>query len=205
VNVAKKPIGKPAVVIAAAAVTAIPAVPEVPQELEQAIRAGRCALFVGAGMSVAAGYPSWKGLLKQLAALARHEGDVTDEKLAELTQLTDNGDDLLMVAEEVSDVFGDTEFRNELAKVFKEHHEPTATHRQLPEIPFSLAVTTNYDTLLENTYAQAMTVIPPTYTNNQAADFGDALWKGDFFILKAHGDVNTLNFPPYGGRGERTA
>jgi len=32
--------------------------------------------------------------------------------------------------------------------------------------------------------------IPRTYTHKDAADFSDALWRDDFFILKAHGDVN---------------
>ena len=34
-----------------------------------------------------------------------------------------------------------------------------------------------------------MDAIPKIYTHADTADFADALWRGDFFILKAHGDV----------------
>jgi hypothetical protein len=62
-------------------------------------------------------------------------------------------------------------------------------HLTFPKIPFSLLVTTNYDQLLENGYSKAMDAIPKIYTHADTADFADARWRGDFFILKAHGDV----------------
>jgi SIR2-like protein len=65
----------------------------------------------------------------------------------------------------------------------------SANHTLLTSIPFDIAITTNYDKLLERSYAK-VGYVPPTYTHSRAPDFVDALWRKKFFILKAHGDVD---------------
>ena len=97
---------------------------------------------------------------------------------------------LLMAAEELSDRFG----REVLVGVIvdrlnKGSPSPSAAHAELTQIKFNLVLTTNYDKLIESSYAKPG-YIPKTYTHSNAADFADALWRNDFFILKAHGDVD---------------
>lgn len=154
-----------------------------------AIRGKKCALFVGAGLSVAAGFPRWAQLLELLIATATDRGFITTEKAGELRDLAKLPNRQLMVAQELSDSFGKELFQTELVRIFEVKKPLTEMHLTFPKIPFSLLVTTNYDQLLENGYSKAMDAIPKIYTHADTADFADALWRGDFFILKAHGDV----------------
>ncbi|OQB81211.1 MAG: hypothetical protein BWX88_04345 [Planctomycetes bacterium ADurb.Bin126] len=166
-------------------------VPTVPPELQEAIRTGKCAVFVGAGLSVGAGYPNWTTLLIDLISKGRSRGwnvNAADER--ELKKLVSQPDKVLLVAEELRERFGRSHFEDQLVEVFKKDRQPTAVHRQLMEIPFSLAITTNYDLLLEKAYLAKVKDLPPAFTNLQPPEIAEALWRNDFFILKAHGDVN---------------
>jgi hypothetical protein len=97
---------------------------------------------------------------------------------------------LLMVAQELTDRVGRARFLDEIVRVFSDPGKrPTPAHLELPKIAFDLVLTTNYDKLLERSYAAAGQ-FPTVYTHTSAADFGEALWRRKFFILKAHGDVD---------------
>lgn len=163
----------------------------IPEDLIQSIKERKCALFVGAGLSVNAGYPSWNGLIERLISIGQKRKIFSEEKGTQLIKLLKGGVDPLLLAQELSDEFGRESFLDELSGIFDpDGHEPTVVHSKLPTLPFSLVITTNYDQLIENAYAKYMGKIPRTYTHKDAADFSDALWRDDFFILKAHGDVN---------------
>ncbi len=167
-------------------------IPDIPAKLSQAIAEGKCAVFVGAGLSVAAGYPSWKDLLKALMKTAAPDGSqISAEQTRELTDLIQDNDKILLAAEEIRERLGPDIFANELLAIFKEKKKPTPTHLKLMDIPFNFAITTNYDLLLEKAYvAKHKDDYPSAYTNSQAPDISAALWEGKYFILKAHGDVN---------------
>ncbi|MHA3771870.1 SIR2 family protein [Verrucomicrobiota bacterium sgz303538] len=160
-----------------------------PAELVAAIRAKRSALFVGAGLSVAAGFPRWSELLGILIDTALVRSYITHGKADELRALAALANRQLMVAQELSDCFGKELFQTELVRIFGQRKPLTPMHLAFPEIPFSLVLTTNYDQLLENGYSKKIDSIPNIYTHADTADFADALWRGEFFILKAHGDV----------------
>jgi hypothetical protein len=160
-----------------------------PKELFDAVRSNRCALFAGAGLSVAAGFPRWSELLTMLIASGLERKFVDKKKAKELNNLAKRPDRQLMVAQELSDCFGKELFQTELVRIFGETKAPTELHKVFPKIPFCLIVTTNFDQLIENAYSQITSIIPKIYTHADTADFADALWRGDFFILKAHGDV----------------
>lgn len=160
-----------------------------PNELVAAICEKKCALFVGAGLSVSAGFPRWPDLLVHLIDTGLKRGFYKDAKATELKTIAAQPNRQLMVAQEISDCYGKELFQTELARVFNVKRPPTQLHLALPRIPFSLVVTTNYDQLLENAYSKVTDSIPTVYTHADTADFADALWRGDFFILKVHGDV----------------
>ncbi len=165
--------------------------PSVPPELSRTISDGKCAVFVGAGFSMAAGYPSWQTLLKTLIKKAHTSNYNTNSKQArELVNLLKDSDKLLVVAEELRERFGPETFDKELVNIFEKKRKPTTTHLRLMDIPFKFAVTTNYDLLLERAYLKKHGDIPAAYTNSQPPEIAEALWRGDYFILKAHGDVN---------------
>jgi hypothetical protein len=60
----------------------------------------------------------------------------------------------------------------------------------MTKIPFKFVITTNYDQLIENAYFPRLGRIPDTFNHQDTVDFTDALWKREFFILKAHGDIH---------------
>lgn len=163
--------------------------PTPPKELLDAVRNNKCAVFVGAGLSAGAGFPTWRNLLSDLATKGSKRGLVTSKQLKEIRRLIDD-DKLLMVAEELRERFGREHFEDELVRIFGGDRSPTETHKKLMQVPFSLAVTTNYDLMLEEAYLARNKKLPRSFTNLQPPEVADALWRGDYFILKAHGDVN---------------
>lgn len=170
------------------------AIPDVPAELVRALREKKCAAFVGAGLSMGAGFPSWYKLLLELTNTGERQGIFPANRRDEFIALLNEPSKWLMVAQELSETFGRGPFLNELARIFQRvPHTPTAAHKTLPKVPFQFVVTTNYDQLIETAYVQASGVIPTIFTNQDTPDFADALWRGEFFILKAHGDVNKRN------------
>lgn len=171
--------------------TTIGKIEPTPPELTAAIQERRSAVFVGAGLSMGSGYPNWSGLLTQLIDLGVARRDISASQSTELKALiaTNDSSNFLMVAQEASDRLGRSRFIDEIVKVFSDKSKlPTPTHMELTKIPFDLAVTTNYDKLVEQAYAKPGE-LPRVYTHANAPDFADALWRKLFFILKAHGDV----------------
>ena len=162
-----------------------------PKELIDAINEKKCVLFVGAGLSVAAGYPTWDKLLEHLIARCRERRLIDDKYATELKDLLKQPDKLLMVAQDLNDRFDPPAFRDELGEVFSpDKASPTDAHLEITKIPFAFIVTTNYDDLLEQAYAKVNAgKIPRRFSHEDVGDFADALWKNRFFILKAHGDA----------------
>lgn len=165
-------------------------IPEVPKELIDALKNKKCACFIGAGLSIRGGYPTWEILLKKLIERASTQGIIIPGKRHELTVLAKKPNKWLMVAQELHDLFGHGPFQHEIGKIFEETDaHPTNAHELITKIPFEFVVTTNYDQLIENAYFPKLKRIPKIYTHQDTLDFADALWKQEFFILKAHGDL----------------
>src|SRR4051812_46403486 len=79
-----------------------------PPDLLAAIRDKRCAVYVGAGLSMGAGYPGWGALLGRLIDTATRLKQVTTDHAEELRRLVakNDGNTFLMVAQELSDRIG---------------------------------------------------------------------------------------------------
>jgi hypothetical protein len=166
------------------------AIPTIPDELIDSLKKNRCSVFIGAGLSVAAGYPTWASLLAKLIGRAASQHIINTNKQLELTQIANLPNKWLMVAQELHDLYGRGPFLNELGNIFEEvQSKPTKAHEVITKIPFKFVVTTNYDQLIENAYFPLLNRIPKIFTHQDTPDFADALWKQEFFILKAHGDL----------------
>jgi hypothetical protein len=173
--------------------------PEIPGDLVDAIVSHRCVLFAGAGVSragvrikgkaVEQYLPNWEGLLILLVDRAVHNGHTTQPEGNKLREAVKQGK-YLFVAETVRRLLGAREYDDALESIFRNALlRPTNRHELISRIPFSCVVTTNYDKLLEATYAR-QGHIPPTYTFSDSPDVISALSHGRFFILKAHGDID---------------
>ena len=101
-------------------------------------KVGRLSVFVGAGISIPSGAPSWGGLLESLAIKAGMSED-DRESLAKLDYL----DQPTILAEEMGD-----DFKPGIAEIITESSRYTPAHALLKTLK-APAVTTNYDDLYE--------------------------------------------------------
>jgi hypothetical protein len=160
----------------------------IPKNLMDSINSGKCGLFVGAGLSINAGFPTWKQLLLELIEKVKNETRTPSTKIDELIYLVDNPSKYLLVAEELRDLL-----HTELPKYIKVRFDdkkigPTSLHEKLFSIRHNYIITTNYDLLLENAYVKANGRMPNVYTYKDASSINYNLYERERFILKAHGD-----------------
>ncbi|OYY66591.1 SIR2 family protein [Sphingomonas sp. 28-62-11] len=164
---------------------------DIPEPLVSAYREGRCAMLVGAGASVGAGLPTWKGLLKLMIAEGERLRLVKGERLAEYQALIDDSGKFLMVAGGLKEDLG-SNFDAFIEKTFVNPAiEPTGLHEAIVRAGLlKFVITTNYDILLELAYRKAGTYWVNACTFNDAGEIQRRLYKREFFILKAHGDAS---------------
>lgn len=141
--------------------------------------AGQLVLFLGAGVSVGAGLPTWNGLLE---ALAQRAGLTDDERKAlnEL-QVLDQARIIRDRLERPKDgASSDGALANAIVRLTKTD-QYGLTHALLASLPVAASVTTNYDTLFEdasNAAGQPTAVLPYASTKNTKR-----------WLLKMHGCV----------------
>lgn len=164
----------------------------IPQELVDAFKSDRAGLFVGAGLSQAAGLPSWEGLLTDLIALVNQNQYKKDQSyIDELTRLSKDSSKYLIVAQELKDSLQD-DFRKYIMKKYDDECPPPAEiHKKLIKLPYKFIITTNYDTLLEDAFVEVFAKQAKVRTFNESADVSYDLWGNRQFILKAHGDASS--------------
>lgn len=176
--------------------------------LIRAIAQGNAVVFVGAGLSQASGLPSWEQLLKVCLAKAEEHSTNPDE-WAKTRQSLDQSN-YLMVAELLHKGLGPARLGDYLAEAIGAHSRPSRIHRAVGRIPFSLAVTTNYDNLLEHvvhpppsaifTWQETVGIFTAINTSKEkflnnlvsSGEFGQEPLGRDrpsFPIIKSHGDL----------------
>lgn len=135
----------------------------------QALLEGTGALFIGAGMSLNAGLPNWTDLLRNVQSAA---------KVPDMS-------DLPLMAEYI--VNNPKIGRNRLhAEILDQVAGPfplTDAHRLISDLPVGEIWTTNYDRLLEQTYANAAVV--------DAEDKIQLVGSKPRTVIKMHGSVTT--------------
>jgi hypothetical protein len=142
------------------------------REYTRALREGAAALFVGAGVSRAAGYVDWKQLLKEIAV--------------DLDLDIDRESDLIALAQfHVNSRGGRDRLNQLLIDEFLEHAELTLSHRLIATLPIDTIWTTNYDDLLERAFVE---INKRTDVKRRREDFATTLRRSDTTIYKMHGD-----------------
>lgn len=160
---------------------------EVPEELIDSVRARKCILFVGSGLSTLAGYPSWPQLIERLVARARRSPNARLEGL-ETMELRK---DYLMLAEFARTTLGAWDYTQLLKRELGRPVAPSPVHRLIAGTDYRGIITTNYDRLLEHTIAEVRHSLPVIFTTNGIEVMGDALFNPDLFIYKLHGDITS--------------
>ena len=158
-----------------------------PASLVRYLRDRRCVLFCGSGLSAWAKLPTWTALLREIVGELEQELQDTSNT-EELNRLLDAGK-LLEVADHCKEALG-RRYNDILAQQLRGDKGPIPEpHKAIVQMPFAAVVTTNYDKLLERSFA-AVGSLPKTPTHRDVDALGPLLFDGSFFILKAHGDID---------------
>lgn len=140
-------------------------------ELGTAARGGQLAVLLGAGVSAAAGLPSWHGLLEQL----ERDLDITYPDPGHVPNSIDRAELI-----EREDKKG---FQQRVATTVNGVSHPSLLHALLASLDCHEVVTTNYDTLYEQAVRATDREIKAVMPWNSAHG-------ADRWILKLHGDVD---------------
>lgn len=148
------------------------------EQLVQCLEAGNVVPFLGAGLSVTGGFPTWKEHLHQ-------QGRTAGIDQTHIEILLANGQ-YEAVIEEIENVRGRDVFIQEIRDVFSRTGEITESVLQLTELFTDTVITTNYDRLIQQAY--------DTGEENafQIINGLNALERPDVdrvTIIKLHGDI----------------
>lgn len=147
------------------------------KDYPEALVGGVGAVFVGAGVSMGAGYPSWAKLLAEVGEeLGVQSADLHD--LAALAQwsIQENG--------------GATRVRNVIKEQIGVEYPIPATLEIIARLPVKYIWTTNYDRLVERAFSA---INRPIDTVSGAADLALRATPGASRLFKMHGSVERLD------------
>lgn len=138
------------------------------------IQNNSASLFIGSGLSRAAGYIDWKGLLKEVAE--------------DIGLNVDKEQDLISLAEYyVNARRNRAKIDNAISQFFGEDKNPTETHYILASLPIHSYWTTNYDKLLEKTFLELN--LSYSFLTDDAS-FRKYINGQGIILHKLHGDVD---------------
>lgn len=148
---------------------------ELIKSVELAINSEELAAFIGAGLSIPAGFSSWENLLIKPA------GDIG-------LDIKKEAHDLVSLAQYYSNVKNRTSVDDLIRQEFSKLVDPTKNHELLSKLPISTYWTTNYDKLIEKALERNMKVpfvkMKDEHLRGTNANF-------DAIVYKLHGDVDS--------------
>lgn len=144
------------------------------EDFQSALDEDASALFVGAGLSVAAGYVNWKDLLRNLAA--------------DLDLDIDKETDLVALAQfHVNHSGGRAGVNRTLITELTKNATPTENHRLIADLPVSSLWTTNYDHLIEDALRAINRLVDRKVSKE---DLARTRPRRDAVVYKMHGDID---------------
>ncbi|EKF39860.1 hypothetical protein NA8A_23789 [Nitratireductor indicus C115] len=147
------------------------------KEFPAALHEGSAAVFIGAGVSMAAGYPSWASLLREIGdELGINSSDIHD--LAALAQW------------HIRESGGATGVRNVIKHEIGKDRKVPETLETLARLPLRHIWTTNYDRLTERAF---VAVNRPIDVVSGAKDLSLRATPGAARLYKMHGSVDRLD------------
>lgn len=135
------------------------------------------AVFAGAGLSKAAGFVDWRGLLR----------DIADD----LGLKIDQEYDLISIAQYNENKIGGRSMLNQkIIAEFNEDVDLTDNHKILARLPISTYWTTNYDDLIEKSLKDAKRIAD---TKHSISQLSLSRLRRDAVVYKMHGDATLPN------------
>ena len=140
--------------------------------------------FIGAGMSMPSGYPSWTGFLKKLRARTGIDEAVLNEMLAR--------GEYEEAAQALADALGQARFNEHVENTFGIDQPLNGPVQLLPYIFKRSAITTNFDDVLKRCYEAAECAFAETLLGTLAQEFPKVLATGKPFLTKLHGSATSV-------------
>jgi hypothetical protein len=141
----------------------------------------RIVFFVGAGVSVGAGYPLWKDATKQALEKAEKQGLETTAANHARTKLLQ--EQYYQVFGILQDELPTATFHNIAQTVFSGHDKPCQTHHLLTKVKCRGVITTNFDNCLEEAAIREGRGMP-------LQDCAEAVASDKFFVARPHGSIS---------------
>lgn len=137
------------------------------------IQEDNAAIFAGAGMSVSAGYVTWKDFLREIAQ--------------ELQLDIDRENDLVAIAQyHVNENNDRSQINQRILEKFAAIAKPTEVHNILARLPIKIYWTTNYDSLIEDALKKCNKKVDIKIDQRSLAN---NVPKRDAVVYKMHGDI----------------
>lgn len=138
------------------------------------INNGDAAIFAGAGLSAAAGFVNWKGLLRDLAD--------------EIGLSVDRESDLTMVAQYYCNSFNRAKINDKIINEFTTLKKGNLNHSVLSRLGIDTYWTTNYDQLIERTLENDGKIVDVKIVKEHFARY---IKKKNAVVYKMHGDKDS--------------
>lgn len=161
----------------------------IPLHLIEQIRKSSALLFVGSGLSIPVGYPSWKNLISTIFKKIESTISIRDENNRKwLSENFFSNPD--WVAEVISSASHD-EYYNALRNIFLESNQKDVSlnHILISLLQFKGYLTTNYDTLIEDYLSIFCASNPDVYDYVEVLDNYAKFKNSSRYVLKLHGCV----------------
>ncbi len=147
---------------------------------------GDSILFAGAGVSILAGLPDWKGLLTQMAESIRSSDAMTANIMTQSIakgRLT-KAADYFWLSEDIVD--GD---KSSVLKTILNNYDSGAV-KSVASLPFKAVLTTNFDRSILDAISLAKGKAPRDYCFGNAT-FAKAIWDTEMFVARIHGCIES--------------
>ena len=155
-------------------------------DLVDAVRVGRIAPFVGAGLSKPCGYPMWGEALRKIAQTLN---GLAVQDIEPLMAVYDS-----LQAAQVLHEAAAPQVQNFIQTEFRQRGAINGPVRLLPELASGCIVTTNFDTVIEELFRDRGQPLDGYMHGTQAGNnFVQRLLRGERCILKLHGDAGQPN------------
>jgi len=159
-----------------------------PMELINICRRGECIPFIGSGLSIRAGIPSWDNIVRKIIDYFIELDPTSNRTYETLSRAFEIGDlDFVvdLINRQSDNIDYESILLNELDNIHVEEDTPLSREYQfIHKIGSSGILTTNYDSLLEQNINYEIKTLTPSDTERLFEEYS----RGNPFVLKLHGN-----------------
>ncbi len=154
-------------------------------DLQRGCRNGIVIPFIGAGMSVSAGCPSWRQYLINLCREAHLDEPTFVARLDEQGDYEGGMEDII-------DALGEHRFERDFERDFNKIDLASSTVAMLPKLFSRCAITTNFDRVAEEAWSKVgLSFREKVFGRGNTGAFFRAVASGDRYLLKLHGNLDS--------------